>query len=124
MRVVAIIAKYKKAVVGSLGVIVSAYFSAVAGDGALTTSEFANLVALASTTISLAVAPNTPGAKYTKSIIAAVGALAAAVISVWSGGISQDELSQIVVAVGTALGVREVGNVGDQYDRMTNVTVQ
>jgi len=113
-------AKYKKSIVGVLGVLLSAYFTAMAGDGVVTTSEFANLSTLAASTISIYFAPNTPGAKYTKAIIAATGAAASLAISYWSGGFSQDEISQILVAAATALGVREVGNIGDQYDRMVS----
>jgi hypothetical protein len=112
------LAKYKKSIVSVLGVLISAYFTAQAGDGVVTTSEFANIATLAASTISLYFAPNTPGARYTKSIIAATGAAASLAISYWSGGLSQDEISQIIVAVVTALGVKEIGNVGDQYDRM------
>jgi hypothetical protein len=109
--------KYAKALVGAAGVILAAVLVAFVGDGSMNMNEFVNVVVLGTGTVSLAIAPNTPGAKYVKALLAAVSAAAVVLISVYTGGISPTEWVQIAVAAGTAAGVWKVPNQGDQFDK-------
>lgn len=112
------IQQYKKAVVGALGVVLSAVLAALVGDAHIDFSEFVNIIILAAGAVSLGVAPNVPGSRYVKAILAAVAAAATVLVSVYSGGVSTTEWVQIAVAAGTAAGVFKARNVGDYFDKV------
>jgi L-serine deaminase len=119
------IMQYKKAIVGAVGVVISAVLAALIGDGQFSDSEFTNVVVLAAGTISLGIAANTPGAKYVKALLAGIAAIATVVLSVYSAGITTAEWAQIGVAFLTAAGVYQLPNRGDYLDRTkNNATVQ
>lgn len=113
-----VLKKYAKAFTSAGAVVLSAVLAAYIGDGALTFSEFVNVVVLGTGTVSLAIAPNIPGSKYVKSTLAAVAAVVTLLLSVYSGGVTGAEWAQIGVAVASAFGVYAVPNRGDTLDGM------
>lgn len=115
---VSFVKQYKKAIVGALGVIASAIVSALVGDGSIDFGELVNIIILACGAISVGIAANVPGAKYTKATLAGIAAGATVVLSVVSGGITVTEYGQIAVAFLTAAGVLKAKNVCDYYDRV------
>lgn len=48
--------------------------------------------------------------RYRKSIVAAAGAALTALFSVWTNGITQEELTFILIQIGAAIGVWGVPN--------------
>ena len=118
-----VVKQYKKAIVAALGVIVSAFVAAMLGDGVINVNEWANVVILGAGALSVGIAPNVPGAKYTKLLLSAVSAAATVFLSVFTGGLTSPEFWQIVVAALTALGVYRVPNQGDFLDRNFNANV-
>jgi hypothetical protein len=110
--------QYKKAVVGAMSTIISAVLVAFMGDGIISFEEFVNIGVLGATAISVGIAPNVPYARYTKMLLAAVGAGLTVLLSVYMGGISPTEWAQIGIAVANAFGVWKARNEGDLYDRM------
>ena len=113
-------AKYKKAFTAAAGVIASAILAALLGDGIVNINEWANVLILGLGAANVAIAPNTPGARYVKAMIMGTSAAATVFLSVFTGGLATAELAQIAIAFGTAAGVFKVKNEGDQYDRQLN----
>lgn len=113
-----ILEKYKKVVIGSFGVIGSALAAAIIGDGALSFAEFVNVAVLGAGTISVGIAPNTPGSKYVKAILAGLTAALTVLLSVYTGGVTPTEWVQIGIAVFNAAGIYKFPNKGDTLDRM------
>lgn len=109
---------YKKAIVGAAGVVLSAVLTAFLGDGHLDFGELVNIVILACGAVSVGIAANVPGAKYTKAVLAGVAAAATVVLSVASGGITVTEYGQIAVSFLTAAGVLKAKNICDYYDKV------
>jgi lysylphosphatidylglycerol synthetase-like protein (DUF2156 family) len=112
--------QYKKALVAASGVVLSAVFTALMG-GPLTLVAVINIIIIAAGAVNVAIAPNTPGAKYTKAILAGIAAAATLLISLVSGGISGNEWVQIAVAFLTAAGVLKAKNIGDYYDNVQRI---
>lgn len=102
--------KYAKALVAILGAVIAAVVASVNGvdlDG----HGWTNVGLLLTTAAAVYVAPNVPGAKYTKVILAALGALVTGFVSSHTGGFTQTEVIQLAVAVLTAVGVYGAKNV-------------
>jgi hypothetical protein len=79
-------------------------------DGVITNVEWINVAIMGVGACGVFAAPNVPGSMYTKSIIAVLSAVLAALASYITDGISQSELMQLgVIALG-ALGVYAVPN--------------
>ena len=115
-----VFAKYRKAFVGAAGLVLSLVVAALAGDGAIDLNEWANVVILGTGAVSVAIAPNAPGSKYVKAILAAASAVASLLVSLYTGGLTSPEVWQLVVAALTAAGVYRVPNQGDFLDRNFN----
>ena len=115
-----VFAKYRKAFVGAAGVVLSLVVAALAGDGMINLNEWANVVVLGTGAVSVGLAANVPGAKYTKAILAAASAVASLLVSLYTGGLTSPEIWQLVVAGLTAAGVYQVPNQGDFLDRNFN----
>ena len=103
-------AKFAMAVVATiLTGIVGAYT-----DGKVTNVEWINVAIVGVGACGVFAAPNVPGSMYTKSIIAVLSAVLAALASFITDGISQSELMQLgVIALG-ALGIYAVPNKTDE----------
>lgn len=118
-----VFAKYRKAFVGAAGLVLSLVVAALAGDGIINLNEWANVIVLGTGVVSVGIAPNVPGAKYTKAILAAVSAVASLLVSLYTGGLTSPEVWQLVVAGLTAAGVYQIPNRGDFLDRTFNANV-
>ena len=95
---------YAKAIAMIVATILAALVSAL-NDGGITATEWINVAIAAVTAASVFAAPNVPGARYTKAILAVLGAVLAALVSAISDGISASEwLNLALIALG-ALGV-------------------
>lgn len=100
--------KYLKLLAQVVATIGAAVF-AVWTDG-ITTQEWINVAIAAVTAFGVFQAPNVPGAKYTKVILAAAGAVLVFLVTAISGGIDAAELYQILVIILGAVGVGVLPN--------------
>src|SRR6478609_5766496 len=89
---------YWKSVVAVIVAILSAALAALTGDNTISSTEWVNVAIAGVTAAAVFAAPNVPGARYTKAILAVLGAALAVLASVIIGGLTQTELLQIVVA--------------------------
>lgn len=76
----------------------------------VTAVEWVNVAIAGVTAAGVFAAANVPGAKYTKSILAVLGAVLAYLVTAILGGVDSAELLQIGVIVLGALGVYAVPN--------------
>lgn len=105
---VIILKKYSKSLLAVLATVLSAVVAF--GDGGITSVEWVQVAVAAVGAAAVFASPNVPGARYTKSILAALAAVLAFLTSAIVGGIDSTELLQIgVIALG-ALGVYAVPN--------------
>lgn len=103
--------KYTKLIVMVIVTILTA-LSGVLTDG-ITASEWINVAIAGVGAASVFAAPNVPGAKYTKSILAALTAVLTFLVSAIAGGIDSAELIQVAILVAGALGVYQFPNKTD-----------
>lgn len=96
---------YWKAVAGVIAAGLGAVAAALTGDGAIDASEGVNVVIMILGAAAVLVAPNVPGARYTKVMHAALSAAAVAAASVVADGLSWTDAAQLAVAALGALGV-------------------
>jgi hypothetical protein len=79
-------------------------------DGVITNVEWINVAIMGVGACAVFASPNVPGSMYTKTIIAVLSAVLAALASFITDGISQSELMQLgVIALG-AIGIYAVPN--------------
>jgi hypothetical protein len=102
--------KYAKFIVIVVATILSALSAALVGDNAVIPEEWVNVAILGVGAAGVFAAPNVPGAKYTKSVLAVLAAGLTVLATVILGGITTAEIIQIVVAGLGALGVYSVPN--------------
>lgn len=79
----------------------------------VTAVEWVNVAIAGVVAAAVFAAPNVPGAKYTKSILAVLGAVLAYLTTAILGGVDSAELLQIGVLVLGALGVFAVKNTDE-----------
>ena len=101
---------YWKSVVAVIVAVLSAALAALTGDNNISSTEWVNVAIAGVTAAAVFAAPNVPGARYTKSVLAVLGAVLAVLASAIVGGITQTELLQIVLAAAGALGVYAKSN--------------
>lgn len=101
--------KYNKAFAAVVATILSG-IAAASTDGVLTGTEKINIAIIAIGACGVFAAPNVPGARYTKSIIAVLTAVLTLLASQISDGLSGAELVQLAIAGLGALGVYAVPN--------------
>lgn len=102
------IKKYTKSIV-MVVVTVLVALSAAMTDG-ISSAEWVNVAIAGVTAAGVFAAPNVPGARYTKSILAVLGAVLTFLTSAIIGGIDFNEVVQIVVIGAGALGVYQFPN--------------
>jgi len=102
--------KYSKFVAIVIATILSAISAALIGDNIISPQEWVNVAILGVGAAGVFAAPNVPGAKYTKSILAVLTAVLTVLASAIIGGIGTAELVQIAIAGLGALGVYQVPN--------------
>lgn len=103
---------YWKAVVAVIVTVLSAVGAALTGDEVISNNEWVNIAIAGVTAASVFAAPNVPGARYTKAILAVLGASLAVMTSAIIGGITYTEWIQIIIAGAGAVGVYAKSNTG------------
>lgn len=96
---------YAKSVGMVVATIVAAIVAAMTGDNQISNVEWVNVFILGAGAASVFTAPNVPGAKYTKTILAVITAVLTAAASYITGGFTTTELLQLALAAGGAVGV-------------------
>jgi hypothetical protein len=102
--------QYAKAILAVVVTVLAAVAAALTGDNTVSATEWVNVAILAVGACGVFAAPNVPGARYTKSILAVLTAGLTVLVSAIVGGISPVELIQIVLAGAGAVGVYAVPN--------------
>lgn len=102
--------KYAKAILAVVVTVLAAVAAALTGDNTVSSTEWVNVAVLAVGACGVFAAPNVPGARYTKGILAFLTAGLTVLVSAIVGGISPVELIQILVAAAGAVGVVAVPN--------------
>lgn len=95
---------YAKSIGMVLMTVVTAIVAALTDD-VVSTSEWINVAILGFGAASVFTAPNIPGAKHTKVVLAVLVAALTAVASFLTGGITVAEWLQVLVAAAAAVGV-------------------
>lgn len=103
---------YWKAVVAVIVTVLSAIGAALTGDEVISNPEWVNVAIAGVTAAAVFAAPNVPGARYTKAILAVLGAALAVMASAIIGGITYTEWIQIIIAGAGAVGVYAKTNTG------------
>lgn len=101
---------YLKTGVAVAAAVLAAVVTALTGDNRIDASEWVNVVILGSGAAAVFAAPNVPGARYTKLVLAVITAIATAAASVVSDGISITDTLQLAMAALGALGVHQLPN--------------
>ena len=103
--------KYAKLVVMVLVTLATA-LSGVLTDG-ITSQEWVNVAIAGVGAAGVFAAPNVPGAKYTKTVLAILAAVLSFLVSAIAGGLDGQELLQIFIIAAGAVGVYGVPNKTD-----------
>lgn len=101
---------YWKSVVAVIVAVLSAVQASLFGDEVISSTEWVNVAVAGVTAAAVFAAPNVPGARYTKFILAALGAVLTVLASTIVGGITTSEWVQIALAGFGAVAVYGVKN--------------
>lgn len=101
---------YWKSIIAVVVAILSAVGAALTGDEVISNPEWVNIAIAGVTAAAVFTAPNVPGARYTKAILAALGAALVVLASGILGGVTYTEWVQIVLAALGAVGVAAKAN--------------
>lgn len=96
---------YGKSIAMLLATAMSLAVAALASDHVVTPTEWINIAIGVVTAASVFAAPNVPGARYTKLVLAVLGAVLALAVNLLAGGIDTSEWMQLGLAAFGALGV-------------------
>jgi hypothetical protein len=96
---------YGKSIAAVAAALVSAAVTALAGDQVIDAVEWVNIAIAGTTAAAVFAAPNVPGAQFTKSVLAVLGAVLMLLTSHIVGGITATEWMQLLLAALGALGV-------------------
>lgn len=104
---------YAKAIAAVVATVLSGVIAALTGDGVVSTAEWINVAILAAGALAVFTAPNVPGARVTKAVLAVITAvLTLAVQLIGDGTLDMTEWLQLAMAALGALGVYAVPNSG------------
>lgn len=101
---------YWKSVVAVIIAVLSAVQASLFGDEVISNPEWVNIAIAGVTAAAVFAAPNVPGARYTKVVLAALGAALTVLASAILGGITTTEWVQIALAAVGVIGVYGVKN--------------
>ena len=107
---------YAKAFAAVVATILSGVIAALAGDGVIDLQEWVNVAILAAGALAVFTAPNVPGARFTKAVLAVVTAVLTLAVNLIVGGLDLTEWLQLGMAALAALGVYAVPNTGTAVD--------
>lgn len=96
---------YMKSFAAVVATVLSAAVAAMIGDGIVSVVEWVNVAIAGSGAAAVFAAPNVPGARYTKSVLAVLTAVLMLLTSVITEGITSTEWMQLALAALGALGV-------------------
>lgn len=105
--------QYAKFFAAVVATVLSGVVAALLGDNVVSPTEWVNVAVLAVGALAVFAAPNVPGARYTKAVLAVLAAVLTVLASAIVGGITQVEWYQIALAALAAVGVYAVPNTGD-----------
>lgn len=101
---------YAKAIAAVVATGLSAVVAALSGDNLIDAQEWVNVAILGVGACAVFAAPNVPGSRYTKAIIAVLTAVLTLLVNMITGGLDTSELLQLGVAALGALGVYATPN--------------
>lgn len=96
---------YGKSIAQVIATIIAAIVAAMTGDNVISAQEWVNVAILGVGAAMVFAAPNVPGARYTKTVLAVLTAVLTLLASYITGGLTQTEILQMVLAALGALGV-------------------
>ncbi|HEV2781363.1 MAG TPA: hypothetical protein VGX25_18425 [Actinophytocola sp.] len=99
---------YSKALAALVAAVLAAIVPALSGDNRIDATEWVNVAILTLGAAAVFAAPNVPGARYTKVVLAVLTAAATAAASLISDGISLTDWLQLALAALGALGVYQL----------------
>src|SRR5690349_601238 len=101
---------YAKAFAAIVATVISGVIAALSGDGVVDAQEWVNVALLAAGAAAVFAAPNVPGARYTKAVLAVLTAVLTLAVNLITGGLDLTEWLQLAIAALGALGVYAVPN--------------
>lgn len=101
---------YAKSLLAVVGAGLSAAIVALTGDNAIDAVEGINIAIAVVTAAAVFAGPNVPGARITKFVLAALGAVLVLAVNLIADGITVSEWLQLGVAALASLGVYAVPN--------------
>lgn len=110
---------YAKALAAVLAAVLSAVAAAFTGDNYISPVEWINVAILGVSAASVFSAPNVPGARYTKAVLAVLAAVLTLAVNLIADGITVSEWLQLGVAAVGALSVYVVPNSGSGAHHLT-----
>jgi hypothetical protein len=108
--------RYGKSFVSVGAALGGAVVAAMTGDNRIDASEWLNVIILTCGAAAVFTAPNVPGARYTKLVLAVITAVATGSVSLVVNGISWTDAMQMGVAAFGALGVQFAPHVSGVSD--------
>ena len=96
---------YGKSIAAVVAALLSAAVAAMIGDAVISSVEWVNVAIAGTGAAAVFAAPNVPGARYTKSVLAVLAAVLMLLTSVITDGITPTEWMQLALAALGALGV-------------------
>lgn len=104
---------YAKSALALVATVISGIVAALTGDNIVDAQEWINVGLLLFGAAAVFTAPNVPGARYTKAILAVLTAVFTLGVNFVLGGFELTEVLQLVVAGLAAVGVYRVPNAAD-----------
>jgi uncharacterized membrane protein (UPF0136 family) len=101
---------YAKALVAFLVTLLSGIVAALTGDNHVDSTEWINVAIAATGALAVFTAPNVPGARVTKFVLAALTAVLTLAVNLIADGVTVSEWLQLLVAAAGAVGVYAVPN--------------
>lgn len=110
--------KYAKAWSAIVAAVLAAVVAALT-DGRIDPAEWINVAIMGAGAAAVLTAPNVPGSRYTKVILAVLTAVLTLAVSLITGGLTTSEILQLVLAGLGAVGVGGLRNSGDMLEQLT-----
>lgn len=106
---------YAKAGAAVVATILSGVVAALTGDNTIGDVEWINIAILGVGALGIFAAPNVPGARVTKAVLAVLSAVLMLLVNLIVDGVTLSEWMQLGVAALGALGVYAVPNTGSAH---------
>ena len=106
---------YAKAGAAVVATVLTGVVAALTGDAVIDDVEWINVAIVGVGALAVFAAPNVPGARVTKAVLAVLSAVLVLLVNMIADGITMSEWMQLGVAALGALGVYAVPNTGSAY---------